>query len=678
MRQTRRHLCLLMCLGTLLCSNAGCDILLQLLNGGEGPPPFELPLNTILVVIDNQSGLPVTVDAKFIAANADVRLTTRALKSAGVEAKASIIRTLAERIDVTAKVADDASAVLKVPVGYVLLEKTFLLNIDYEGGGTLNIIIPAIPGDCNNNGIADDQDITDGTSEDCNSNGLPDECEISVDSEAPGGPFYCEADCDADCNNNGVPDACDIVNGTSQDCNGNSVPDECDISSGDSQDCNENGVPDECELDSGASQDCNGNGIPDECDIQNEFSHDCNENGVPDECEISQDSEAPNGPFYCVEGCAADCNNNGIPDECDISGGASTDCNENGIPDDCEVQEPVILECAIGGDIEADSSCTGTVPDLTQSVQATDNCTEVADLVITQSPEAGTVLSTLNEQVTVTITVTDSDNRTAQCSAVVTLIDTTPPQIFGCPESWTVDADAQCQGTLPDFAGYISATDNCGDDSGGALQAPRGVAPSSDVTITQDPLPGTVLSVGAETIVELTATDGSGNQSVCEFSVTVEDNQRPTIVCPPTTSQPADPEDDETFVHVAQPTVDDNCGIESVVNNYNNTDDASDYYPKGITHVTWTVTDTSGNTRTCTHIVRVGSSGSLTGGDEPNSPSLPPLPEPIPIPLEPLPKPIPTGIPPLSLLNARPRPSLNPAYRHCDPKEAFFCPGSMV
>lgn len=50
-----------------------------------------------------------------------------------------------------------------------------------------------------------------------------------------------------DCNGNGVPDDQDIQNGTSQDCNENGWPDECDLLYGMSPDINGNGVPDECE-----------------------------------------------------------------------------------------------------------------------------------------------------------------------------------------------------------------------------------------------------------------------------------------------------------------------------------------------------------------------------------------------------------------------------------------------
>ena len=65
--------------------------------------------------------------------------------------------------------------------------------------------------DCNDNGVADAFDITNGTSTDCNNNVIPDSCEIDQNSQAPGGRFYCTEDCAADCNDNGLLDACEVV-----------------------------------------------------------------------------------------------------------------------------------------------------------------------------------------------------------------------------------------------------------------------------------------------------------------------------------------------------------------------------------------------------------------------------------------------------------------------------------
>lgn len=85
--------------------------------------------------------------------------------------------------------------------------------------------------DCQPNGIGDDEDIADGTSNDCDLNGVPDECQL-------------------DCNSDGVPDVCET------DCNLNGIPDECEAL----DDCDKDGVPDICE------PDCDHDGIPDECD----------------------------------------------------------------------------------------------------------------------------------------------------------------------------------------------------------------------------------------------------------------------------------------------------------------------------------------------------------------------------------------------------------------------------
>lgn len=85
--------------------------------------------------------------------------------------------------------------------------------------------------DCQPNGIGDDEDIADGTSNDCDLNGVPDECQ-------------------ADCNADGVPDVCE------SDCNLNGIPDGCEAL----DDCDKDGLPDICE------PDCDNDGTPDECD----------------------------------------------------------------------------------------------------------------------------------------------------------------------------------------------------------------------------------------------------------------------------------------------------------------------------------------------------------------------------------------------------------------------------
>jgi gliding motility-associated-like protein len=56
------------------------------------------------------------------------------------------------------------------------------------------------------------------------------------------------------------------------------------------------------------------------------------------------------------------------------------------------------------------------------------------------------------------------------------------------------------------------------------------------------------------------------------------------------------------------PVVNDNCGIQSVTNDFSSTADAGGIYPVGTTTVTYTATDQSGNTSQCSRqvIIRLG------------------------------------------------------------------------
>jgi len=69
-----------------------------------------------------------------------------------------------------------------------------------------------------------------------------------------------------DCNDNGIPDLDEILADPALDCNANAALDSCDLSFGFSQDCNSNGNIDECDISQGSSNDTDGNGVPDECD----------------------------------------------------------------------------------------------------------------------------------------------------------------------------------------------------------------------------------------------------------------------------------------------------------------------------------------------------------------------------------------------------------------------------
>ena len=82
-------------------------------------------------------------------------------------------------------------------------------------------------------------------------------------------------------------------------------------------------------------------------------------------------------------------------------------------------------------------------------------------------------------------------------------------------------------------------------------------------------------------------------------ALTMNDATPPTITCPPDVTVSANSGCSATNVALGSPVTGDNCGVAAVTNN------APASYPLGTNVVTWTVTDTSGNTNTCQQLVVV-------------------------------------------------------------------------
>ncbi|WP_020566762.1 HYR domain-containing protein [Neolewinella persica] len=169
------------------------------------------------------------------------------------------------------------------------------------------------------------------------------------------------------------------------------------------------------------------------------------------------------------------------------------------------------------------ATCEFIVPDYTGEAVTDDNCTDVTNIIVTQDPEAGTVIAVEGEGdiFTITLTADDGNGNTADCAFNITLDDVTPP-VITCPADPTIFVDAGCNALLPDLVAVTTATDNCENATAG-----------SGITITQSPLAMAMFSNDdTEVVVTLTADDGNGNTSQCQVTVTLQDTISPMIMCP--------------------------------------------------------------------------------------------------------------------------------------------------
>lgn len=174
---------------------------------------------------------------------------------------------------------------------------------------------------------------------------------------------------------------------------------------------------------------------------------------------------------------------------------------------------------------------------------------------------------------------------------IYTETENSVPIITSTHEDVIVSNEGNCSATLTDYSSTVTATDNCDDN----------------LEITQNPTAGTTIT-GSSNQVILTVTDDCGNYSEVSFNVSVEDNSNPTITCVENQTVNADDLNGYMVVGIEfDPSyVTDNCEIDSVVNDFNDSSSLeSAVLPEGTTNITWTVIDKAGNKETCSFDVIV-------------------------------------------------------------------------
>ena len=142
---------------------------------------------------------------------------------------------------------------------------------------------------------------------------------------------------------------------------------------------------------------------------------------------------------------------------------------------------------------------------------------------------------------TVTLTVVDVNGNSSQATAVVTVVDVTPPVIVCAPDVVTIMDPGVCYAEV--FFADAIALDECG---------------IASVVQTAGPASGSLFTQGVTTI-EYTATDVNGNTTVCSFTITIQDTQIPTIASADDIAVSNDLGVCGAFVNVPAPTITDNC-----------------------------------------------------------------------------------------------------------------------
>ncbi|MGB1669915.1 MAG: HYR domain-containing protein, partial [Flavobacteriales bacterium] len=154
--------------------------------------------------------------------------------------------------------------------------------------------------------------------------------------------------------------------------------------------------------------------------------------------------------------------------------------------------------------------------------------------------------------------------------------DTEDPVITDTPANISASAEAGLCGATIDWT-VPTASDNCEVTFFGANQ-----------------VPGDFYAVGITTVT-YTAMDAEGNMAASSFTISISDDEDPTISdLPADISVNNDTGNCSAVVTWDAPTGNDNCGIASLTSDH----DSGDTFPVGTTTVTYTATDVNGNSIT--------------------------------------------------------------------------------
>lgn len=283
--------------------------------------------------------------------------------------------------------------------------------------------------------------------------------------------------------------------------------------------------------------------------------------------------------------------------------GNQNSCSFNVTIDDTE--DPVISGSATSETVSSNNGSCGYVVSSGEydPTTVTDNCSiQKVTYSINGGGEVGTDESTSLDGVTlsggdnnIVWTAYDINGNTNTWSFTITIEDDTAPVFDNCPTDRELETNiGDCDAVLPNYVSLlsVSATDNCTD--------------AGSISFTQLPAAGSVLNGGHNStqLVTITADDGNGNTTDCNFTVTVKDETNPTIVnLPSDIDVENDTDECGAIVSWTEPTSADNCSGHSILQTAGLS--SGSLFPVGSTTITYEATDGAGNTHSESFTVTV-------------------------------------------------------------------------
>ncbi|MCG8331260.1 MAG: HYR domain-containing protein [Chitinophagales bacterium] len=257
--------------------------------------------------------------------------------------------------------------------------------------------------------------------------------------------------------------------------------------------------------------------------------------------------------------------------------------------------DPVLI-CETNATVALGNLGTVSVSGSIFTIDYTDNCSQGFN--VTMAPHLFSCEDIGDNTVTVTVSpTTQIYGNPVSCTATLTIIDDIAPTAYCHDITVELDNNGMASITADDIDGAFTPTsaqyseDNC------------------DLTLALNQSSFDCSDIGTSTVT-LTATDGSGNSSSCQATVTVEDNTAPTALCNDVTVYLDGDGNGTLSAAEVNNNSYDNCGVATTAINQIQFS-CNDL---GTKNVILTVTDVNANSSSCTSNITVEVSGALENG----------------------------------------------------------------